>query len=311
MAPLFRFFCKLHNPLRHPAHLDDLLIRRRHETAAGIHDIYGPLHLLGRCLIKLVDLIFLQHKELGIEPRTGKRVQNPAHTGNHLVRSHIPLFRPAEEIILQGLPVKHGQLRPVRGAHADHDPFEIISLEIRVQEIIHFLVISVDGADSLAFSQRVSLQKVVIEFIDIPLLFDGPAAVILSQELLHLHVVGKFVGYQLYIIEQLIHLGRDGIGSLAYISDCLVFHLRPCLYKQHRRNHRKGQKHPNHQIEKQLLSQSAVHVAAEPFPYVSHSVCPFRQLWSPRYSFGLMPQCFLNTLIKLEASAYPVISAIS
>ena len=62
--------------------------------------------------------------------------------------------------------MKHGQLRPVRGAHADHDPFEIISLEIRVQEIIHFLVISVDGADSLAFSQRVSLQKVVIEFID-------------------------------------------------------------------------------------------------------------------------------------------------
>ena len=225
---------------------------------AALLNVDGSLHFLGRRLIKLVNLILLQHEKLGIKPRSGKWMQNPSHTRDHLICPHIPFFRPAEEITLQGLPLKHGQLRPIQGAHVNHNPFDILSLKIGIQEIVYFLVISVNSADPLALPQRVCLQKVVVRFIDIPLLFDSPSVVIPGQEILDLRVAGKF-------------------------------------------------------IENQLLSQAAIHITAEPFPQISHPVCPFRfhQLWSPRYSFGLMPQCFLNTLIKLEASAYPVISAIS
>ena len=254
MAALLSRFCKFHDPPRHPARLDGILIRRRDQAAAAIHDVDGSLHFLGRRLIKLVDLILLQHKKLGIEPRSGKWMKNPAHTRDHLICPHIPFFRPAEEITPQGLPLKHGQLRPVHGSHVNHDPFDILSLKIGIQEIIYFLVISVDGADPLALPQRVRLQKVVVQSIDIPLLFDGRPVVIPGQEILDLRVVGKFIGHQLHIIEQLVYLCGDGVGSLADISNCLILHFHTRLQKQHGRNHRKGQKHPHHQIEKQLLS---------------------------------------------------------
>ena len=229
MAALRRRFCKFHDTLRHPARLDSILIRRRDQTAAAIHDVDGPLHFLGRRLIKLIDLILLQHKKLGIEPRPGKRMQNPAHTSDHLICPPIPFFRHAEEITLQGLPLKHGQHRPVLGAHVNHDPFDILSLKIGIQEIIYFLVISVNGADPLALTQRVRLQKVVVHFIDIPLLFDGRSVIIPVQKSLDLGVIGKFIRHQLHIIEQLVYLCGDGVGPLADISDCLILHFRPCL----------------------------------------------------------------------------------